>query len=101
MSIIAMTIATAPAVAPAGQVFAQYKYSILAADGVTVVQSMESTADTVTFATDVPEGSYTASVIALDATGANLGTPATAAFTVAAGAGSSFDQPQTVTVTQS
>ena|SRR6266404_4430439 len=99
MSKVTLVIATATTPLPAGATFAQYKYTIFASDGTTVVQSMDSTATFVTFANDVPAGAYVASAVALDASGANLGVTASANFTVVAV--STFEQPSTVTVTLS
>ncbi len=99
MAKVTAVLATSPAVLPAGVLFGQYKYTILAADGLTVVQSMLSTATSVTFASDVPAGSYTASAVAVDSAGADLGTAVSVAFTVPAAA--TFDAPTSVTVTLS
>jgi hypothetical protein len=99
MSLVTVVIATTTDVAlGAGISFGQYDYSILAADGVTVVQEGKSAALTFAFPDDVPAGSYTAVAQALDSTGAKLGTSATAAFTVVA-APVTFAQPATLTVT--
>lgn len=100
MSKVTAVITTTPQPLPSGASFGQYRYEILAADGVTVVQTGTDTATTFTFPSDVVPGSYTLNAVALDSTGAVLGTAATAAFTIAP-ATPTFEQPATVTVTLS
>jgi fatty acid-binding protein DegV len=100
MATVKADLVTVDTPQPAGQTFAQYVYNILAADGTTVVQTMSSTATSVTFSADVPAGAYTISVTAMDAANAPMGAAVTAAFTVPVAA-SNFAAPQTVTVTLS
>jgi len=101
MSTVAMVITTSTTALPNGVAFDHYRYEILAADGVTVVQTGNSASTSFTFPADVPAGSYTANVVAIDTTGSVLGVAASAAFTVPPVVGSTFEQPSTVTVTLS
>jgi predicted phage tail protein len=101
MSIVTAVITTTTTPLPAGVTFDHYRYEILAADGVTIVQTGNATTTTFSFPADVAAGSYTAQVQAIDSTGATLGVAASAPFTVAPSTGGTFEQPATVTVTLS
>ena len=100
MSKVTLVITTSEQPLPPNVSFANYRYEILAADGVTVVQTGTDVATTFTFPNDVAAGSYTANVVALDASGAVLGIAATAGFTIPV-ATPTFAQPASVTVTLS
>lgn len=80
---------------PAGSAVDHITVSISA----TQSQDVPAATASVSFA-DVAPGDYTATASAKDATGAVLGTPATASFTVVAPATVTLSLPATVTVTQ-
>ena len=82
---------------PAGDTFSGYAFQIL--NGSEIVQSGAANALNFTFPNDVPPGSYVASVVAVNQTGAAMSTPVTASFTVAAPA--QFPAPATITVSVS
>ena len=96
MAIVKVTITTVDTPLPAGETFAQYLYKVLAADGVTVVQTGAATALDFTFPADVPAGTYSATAQAEDPAAVAFGPVATAAFTVPAVA--TFAAPATITV---
>lgn len=96
MAIVKFTITTIDTPLPAGETFAQYKYTIFAADGVTVVMTGQATALDFTFPTDVPVGSYVGAAQAEDTTNVVFGPTATATFTVVAAA--TFAAPATLVV---
>lgn len=99
MATVQVVIAsTSDTALPQGSTFTSYKYSILDVNNA-VVQTTSNVASSVSF-DNVAAGSYTATVIAVDQNGANLGTAVSTAFTVA-GAPATFAAPATVTVTVS
>ena len=96
MSKVTVVIASTTETAlPAGDTFAGYQYSIL--NGPHVVQQATTTDLTLAFPNDVPAGSYTASVVAVDPNGAALGAAVTADFTVVAST-PTFLAPASLTV---
>lgn len=100
MSTVTITVDTmVQAQLPVGTTAGALRYSILASDG-SVVQTGDSTASSLTFPNDVPDGSYTASVARLDSNGKIVGTAITVPFSVPVPV-VMVDIPSTITVTVS
>lgn len=81
---------------PAGSVVSHVDLTVLAPDGASTVRSLRPDETSVTLAFDVV-GDYSATVQAIDASGALLGNPALAAFSISAPATVTLSLPASLT----
>jgi len=96
MSKVIVSITLVAVALAVGQVAGAMRFTLTPAVGDPVVQDSE--ASTVEF-DNVAPGDYTASAARLDSTGAVIGSPVSAPFTVPVPAPTTVDAPATITVT--